>query len=559
MKALRALILMQLKDKISISYSFSFKNIIRKVIPFIVKFAIVAALSYLFFLLCGMFSIFSLYGRVPLVTLSVFLAILIIISIISCTIDLSHNLFMADDNKVLITYPVSGSKIFLSKIIVYYFSELYRNILITIPIVFGYGLAVKINIAFYFIMPLTFIFVSAIPVAVGMVLSIPTHYMMRFLDMYKPVKILLSLLLIAGFVWLAIMLIQQIPSSFNLIYVWPRIYSSIQDFLAFFQIYFGLFYGLSIAIVGMPEGLQFTYLNWQCWLNLLYLIIGLAVILISMFYLLQPFFIKMVAQSFETTKSEGISLNKKNKCNPSAFFSCVYKEIKLLFRDSSYISGLIGTYILTPLILLLLLQIYRSLSIGYNGKIMSYAFSILILTLPIFSSNAIISTIYSREGRAGYIKKTNPINPITQIVAKLVIPTMLSMGSLLVSMGILATYAIEYFSYVDYIVLTLAVLVLQLGVIIWAAYNDIKNPKNEEYATTGETFNNSNEIKTTILAFFTSIVFALFSYVLMSENNNNFKWVSIKLLIGSILYTLLAIFFFVKYIKCFYIDSGNRG
>lgn len=41
------------------------------------------------------------------------------LSLISCTFELTNNLYFSEDNRVLITLPVDTNKIFVSKIIVF--------------------------------------------------------------------------------------------------------------------------------------------------------------------------------------------------------------------------------------------------------------------------------------------------------------------------------------------------------------------------------------------------------------------------------------------------------
>ena len=53
------------------------------------------------------------------------------------------------------------------------------------------------------------------------------------------------------------------------------------------------------------------------------------------------------------------------------------------------------------------------------GDLLIYTFNILLICLPLLASNALVATYYSREGRAGYMKKTKPIYAAYPLFTKL--------------------------------------------------------------------------------------------------------------------------------------------
>ena len=56
------------------------------------------------------------------------------LSLISCTFELTNNLYFSEDNRVLITLPVDTNKIFVSKIIVFYLYELKKSLNFLMPL-----------------------------------------------------------------------------------------------------------------------------------------------------------------------------------------------------------------------------------------------------------------------------------------------------------------------------------------------------------------------------------------------------------------------------------------
>ena len=84
-----------------------------------------------------------------------------------------------------------------------------------------------------------------------------------------------------------------------------------------------------------------------------------------------------------------------------------------------------------------------------------------------------IATLYSKEGRAGYIKKTKPINPLGALVAKLLFNLIFSVISIVVSVAIFASFT--KIGIAESIFLALAILLIQYGHIFYSATLDIMN------------------------------------------------------------------------------------
>ena len=133
MKHLKALVMMQLKDKIDFGFTASKQKLISKIVFTVLKFLIVAAVAYIFFFLCSLLHIFTITGGVPRNAMMVIYGVILVLSLLSCTLGLMKTLYFADDNKILITLPVTGNMIFISRLIVYYVFELKRSIFLTIP------------------------------------------------------------------------------------------------------------------------------------------------------------------------------------------------------------------------------------------------------------------------------------------------------------------------------------------------------------------------------------------------------------------------------------------
>ena len=118
MRELKALIFMQLKDKLDFGFVKTKKTLIRKIVFTLLKFTVVAAVAYGLRFFLGMFMFYNSDTPQIMIVLATFL---LGISCITCTVGLVKSLYYAEDNKVLITFPVQNNVIFISKLIVYYF------------------------------------------------------------------------------------------------------------------------------------------------------------------------------------------------------------------------------------------------------------------------------------------------------------------------------------------------------------------------------------------------------------------------------------------------------
>ena len=137
MKQLLQLTLFQLKDKIDMSWMKSKKTLIQSIVFGILKFAVVAAVTFAILYALTSVGFISKYQDVlPLFTM--FLTVITILSLFSSTYNLTKSLYLSDDNKVLITLPVNANKLFFSKLFVYFFYELKKSVNILVPGVFGF-------------------------------------------------------------------------------------------------------------------------------------------------------------------------------------------------------------------------------------------------------------------------------------------------------------------------------------------------------------------------------------------------------------------------------------
>lgn len=552
MERLKALVLMQLKDKLDFGFVKTKKTLIRKIVFTLLKFLIVVAACYVVNLLLTLF-IFNASDE-PKIMVFV-LALLLVISLISCTIGLVRALYFADDNKVLITFPVSANVIFISKIIVFYIYELIREYMLIVPILLGFGLFNISRFTFWF-MPwslIVMLFVPCIVVLAAALISIPSLFVARFANRYPVVKLVLFFMLVGAATWAIVKVVGIIPENLDFTKIVPPLRRLLVDF--FDRI--GRYLPPIEALVGLLIGEQNKSLTYNVFTarTVLYfgiLLFSAAALFAITYFVSRPIFFKMMSKSFEFEKKSvnKARLNKKH----GKLYAFTLKEFRLCILNTEVSLSFLTVYMLVPVMIFVLNKLYSAINTRLAGQVMTYAFTLLIMLLPMLASNGMIAKLFSKEGRAAYMKKTEPVNILEPIFAKLSFFLILSVPSIIASVAVFGSFVSQRFHWYDLVFLGGTIIFVQWAHILYSALTDIMNPQNEQYATVGESAQNPNENKATITAFALSAFFAFFGYVLFNENPA-ITGATVKLfLIAAVMLGVMTLIF-VKSIKAYYYEK----
>ena len=127
MKNFWPLVMLQFRDKLDLSWAKKKKTFIQKLVFFTIKFLLLGGGTFgLMYLLVF---VGFLKGNDEIIHFySLFFALMLLLNLISATVGLMKTLYFADDNKVLVTLPVGSSQLFFSKILVYFFFQIKRDI-----------------------------------------------------------------------------------------------------------------------------------------------------------------------------------------------------------------------------------------------------------------------------------------------------------------------------------------------------------------------------------------------------------------------------------------------
>lgn len=544
MKHLYALVMMQLKDKLDLKFLKDKKKLISEIVFTLLKFLIVGAVALVLFKVLPLLIFFN---GIPQQLMVFVYGIIFVLSVLSCTAGLMKTLYFADDNKVLVTFPVNANVLFASRLIVYYVFELKRSLFLSIPIFIAFGINASMAWYYYIWLFVAFIFISAIPVLLGALLSIPAMFVYMFIKKRPVLLAACYVAVIAAVVFIAVKLIGLIPEEINLIEQGGTIERYVLKFLYACE---DKFYPVNMIIVmltGRSIGFRYNLLIWDIpkyfgyTLGLLAITGGLA------FVSSRPLFFTMISKTVEFEKIP--PKNARKNIKRSEFGTFLNAETSALIR-SREVGTFVIMYIVVPVMVYLLNKVFMAMDTNLTGVYMVYAFNLLVMILPMLASDSVVATLYSREGRAAYVKKTMPLNPIVPLVMKLVPLFIASAASLIASAVIFSTF-IDLTVW-QVILICVSLIGIQWGHILWSGMSDLMNPKNEQYATSGEMNDNPNETFSTISAFIVSAIYALYAFILFPEGVTS---ACVKLCLMGVAFCAVLAYMYVQKIKVYYYEK----
>ena len=537
MTKFKTLFMMQLKEKIDLSFLKSKKQTLFKIVFSILGFALITAFAYLVLWLCQLLNIFSAINHIPLSVMAVVLFVMLVLNFFTCTVGLSKVLFYSKDNMMLITLPTPADSLFLSKMLVYYINEIKKTFTFLIPVFLAYGILSGIGIAYFFWMPIWMIVLAAIPVLLGGLFAIPTNYILRFLQAHPMIKVGALVILLALTIWGVVYLIGLIPEDINLIESWTTVSQWMNNFLSSFTTNLFPFYALTLFFCGRYENgssIVFTEYSWMVALALIGII---GVLILLNFLISRPLYYRIISRQFEFNKKE-IKHPKTNHARHPFWATCVY-EMRRLLRDSSILSGCLTMLIVTPIAVLFLNSVYAAINTRMLGDYFTMAFNVFVILLFVLAGNIYMSNIFSRDGEALYLNKTKPNSPFKILFPRLFLSVITTFVTVLISTIIFTTSSgISTFNSVCIFILLFSVALVH---IVWSAEFDFMHPQNVRFATEGSGAISPNETKSTILTFaLSALSFGIVLFFLI--DNGGFVW--LKLALASVAFLVYRIWVF---------------
>ena len=412
---LGTLVAMQLKDKWNFSFKTNKKGAIFKLITLVVIFVVICAGCYLVLNLACSYLFLS--SAVPVSAMVFVLTILTIFEAGSILIGLTNSLFFSKDNVVLITYPVKADLLFISKVIVYFLDALKKSFTLLVPVLIGYGIMCKLPVYYYFWVIFGMVFYIILLVSMCAILSIPTFYVMRFLNKYRVIKLIFTIVILGAIIFGVIKLIGIIPENINLIKTYAEFSKKLNIFLNKFSNALVVMAAVGAFFCGVRKGLDVKLFSNSSWI-VFAAILGLILVFVFVDMLLaKPFYNKMIA-SRSTFKTKA-KRDKTNKVHGKLSSLIRYEDLRI-FRDKKILSSSLICLVVTPLFILLANKIYSSFQTRTLGDEIIVLFNFLFIAIFTFTHNITSSYIFSKDGPSWNINKTIPVDPRPSLLSRLV-------------------------------------------------------------------------------------------------------------------------------------------
>jgi len=539
MNKFKVLLMMQLKEKLDLSFLKSKKKTLFKVVFSLIGFIAVVAATYLIFSLCKKFNLFSSLNKIPLSVVALIFFVVFVMNLFTITLGLSKTLYYSKDNQVLVTYPVNANNLFFSKMLVYYISEVKKCFQLLVPILVAYGVCEKLSIFFYIWMPFVMIIFTAIPVLLGGLLSIPMNYIVGFLKKVPIIKVLFLLAVLAGVIAGVVYVISLIPEDINLLRSWVAVSKAIRAFLSGFVKIFYPFYAIAICLCGKVESnMRVQFLTSYTYIVFL-IILGTIVVLGLLNYITsRPLYLKLITKQFEFD-SRKKNVEKKNRVHGGFFSMCLY-DIKRQVRDTKTFSTTLATLVVAPISILLLNRVYSAINTRLIGNYFTISFNVLIILLFVLAHNISASSVYSRDGEALFLNKTKPQKPVGLLFSRFAYYIFTSTAILLASSVVFFVFA--KLTFVQCLCLFVMMWSISMSHIVWSGEIDFLNPKQEIFKTEGASAYNPNEFKSTILTFLMSLIIVVIMLFFMIFDMNKMVW--IKLALVALAFLVLRVYLF---------------
>ena len=419
------------------SYKYKWQKYLMRAIKAIFIGLFIALECFIFLALNEKIDEYSSYGIFDFLIL--FLFIMFIVSIGNSLFVLRKLLFDKKDSSILLPLPISSGEIIFSKLFYLFFEQVLLNLCISTPLLICFG-ATRELVPYFYVFSLVYpLMMSLITISISLTFVVPFEYLYNFLKKYDIVQFVLASIVVILLCFAYQVVLNLFLDALNNNEGTGMLSESLVN----------LVHSTSIGLLPI-----YTFLDPICnnGVNLASgVCITFGMILLS---LLICAFVSSFSYSYINSHNFELKITKvKNRNNLviSPFKALIKKEFSLLFKDSSYTFSYTSLLIMAPFLSFVVISSLNSI-IYQNLRYFSVYFPDLVNGLNIclillFSSviNASASQSITRENKALQIVKYIPVNPIKQVIAKVLMPIILSSVSLLITLIVLiATQNIDY-------------------------------------------------------------------------------------------------------------------
>ena len=335
-KCFVTLVMMQLKERLDISFKADKKKSLTKIVLYLVAFAAMIAIIAVVFTILGQLSVFAM-GIVPVFFFNVVVYLVVVLDLISVIHKLTNSLYFSQDNQTLLTYPCNNGVIFFSKLAVFYIMDLVKSFVTLVPLFIAYAAVNDFPFFFYPWLVLVFLLLSLVITSVSAVLSLPYKYVLSFFKKYQGIQTIVIIVLAIGASVGVFYLLTLIPKNLQISSQWATVYlPQFRDVTRQIEKYSGPFFYVPALIMGYmgfqtnstnPRYLKIIT-NQTGLIALVYLGI-ITVCIIVAYFVSRPLFFKMASKPFEYSKkfiNHDYKLSKGDESIYKFGFKPIYDE-----------------------------------------------------------------------------------------------------------------------------------------------------------------------------------------------------------------------------------------
>ncbi len=526
------LTIMQLSNKINMKFIYH-KRFIAKV-----------ALSLLMVIIISIFMVLALFvvKSVLYIPVNVYFLIFIllftqVLSIISTTNGLIVDLYISKDNQILLSLPVKNDEVFVSKLMVYFAHDFFKNLFFLIPLLISFGFINQMPWYYYLnILPMA-IALPLIAVLVSSLLSIPIILLKHFFAGKNTLLLISSLTVVFLSFYYLTNVVSDIPTPIRIVPLYNRFISNISIFMQSSAKYSSIYGLIGKLLFNINVAENYGIVLAVC-LTLVFLVFAVS----------RPLYFRLTSKSLESASNKAHYL--KYIPNQSIFRTFLRKEWLIAKRSINELLSNYGMLLIYPFVLYTLNYIYMGIPRISLGNSLVIVFDLMISLFIITSSNSASASAITLEGYEFVLLKTAPSKTHQVAWAKITINFLFSSLIIILSF-IMFRLALKVFPGDDLWPMMIVILILNTSHILWSLQIDILNPKLSDYAATGSLSNNSNITKSVTIGFILSLVFSvmfgLFSFFLGS-----IAWLLI--IIIAVLFLVFRIVTFYYFLNAYFID-----
>ncbi len=427
-----------------------------------------------------------------------------IISIVVCVGSMMDVLYNSNENLILMAFPCNYNEIFISKIIVFTIEEIKKSCFFILPFLFSYGLVSGAGIPYWAQLIPLWLFVVLFPVLFSAIISIPCIFIKKFLENHSVWFGILVVLFLGGLFALVTYLLSKLPTPIKLVAIYSTFMNAFRALLVKIN-KFSLFY----VFLGETMFGQRVYINIPILLGIFVLSILLC------FFVAMPFYFKAASSSAEHSTS-GKHIVRKTRFN-NLFMTFFRKELKLMLRSSKSLNSALSIILVFPIISYIMNFIVAAVKTNLYGDYMTIAFNLMITLSLLSTYNANCASAISQEGSEFAILKAAPSNTMIATWAKLgltMVVDLLAVATMCLVIGFTTNLPPK-----DIVLMSIIIIPISMGSILWSFQIDITNPKINDYAVKGDAVvDNPNIAKALVIGFLISTLIGVLSLLLLIDD-----------------------------------------